>query len=355
MQFPGQAPVVGVVYSTTMSRADSALALALLYGLGGKREARLGAISVMGAGLQTAAFCDAVGRFYSPGPLANSNRVLPVGLAPAGSPSSVGESGETVKLSPDSAMVKSAMERLDEKGGPAYPHGTARWGDTSEPCALIRNALTAQADAHAVVLVSSPATYVARVLQLQGVRELIAAKVRGLILCGSEAFADAAAARTLLTDWPSPIVYVPKEIGEAVLFPASSIEKDFGWSPINPVVDAYRAYRPMPYDANTLDLAAMLYAARPNTDLFQTGAPGTLTVGDQGQPAFAPNAEGKHRSLQINPEKKQEILKQFIELATAKPVQPPARRSPTAAKPVVSPKTPEATKPPLAIKPTQPE
>ena len=341
MQFPGQAPVVGVVYATTMSRPDSALALALLYGLQGKREARMAAISVSGAGIETAAFCDAVGRFYSLGPLANSNRVLPIGLAADG------------PLPSDPPMIKAAMKRLDSKGAPLFVNTTANLGDTSEPCALIRNALTAQADAHAVVIVSAPSTYVARVLNLQGTRELIGSKVRALVLCDIGGSQDVTATRKLLAEWPSPVVLCPKGLGDAVLYPAASIEKDFAWSPAHPVVDAYRAFRPMPYDCPTLDMAAMLYAIHPESEFFEASSPGTIQIADNGSLDFVPGSEGKHRSLQLNAARKDELLKQYITVASAKPVPPPARRNfgkqaDPAAKPA------EAPKPAAPVKPIQP-
>src|SRR5437016_2090629 len=91
---------LGIVYLTTMSRADSALALALIHGFEGKQEARIGAVAICGSGLGAAAFCDAVGRFYSvTGRLPNTNTLLPVGLAAAG------------PLAADSPMVTKVLHR----------------------------------------------------------------------------------------------------------------------------------------------------------------------------------------------------------------------------------------------------
>src|ERR1019366_239671 len=45
-----------------------------------------------------------------------------------------------------------------------------------------------------------------------------------------------------------------------------------------PVVAAYRAYRPMPYDAPAAAMAAALYAVRPQENYFTVSGPGTLTV-----------------------------------------------------------------------------
>src|SRR5215472_4256955 len=120
MQFPFQGkPPLGIVYLTTMNRPDAALALALIYGLEGKREARIASVAVTGSGLGAAAFCDVVARIYNGNsPFVTSNRVLPVGLAAEG------------PLPPDSPMVKAALDRRNEKGE-AYVRDVRKIGDTA--------------------------------------------------------------------------------------------------------------------------------------------------------------------------------------------------------------------------------
>ncbi len=319
MQFPGQAsPVVGVIYNTTMSRPDAALALAAIYGWEGKREARVGAVAVSGSGLGAAVFCDMVYRFYAgPGPLANANRVLPIGLA------------ADRAMPPDPPMVKTALARQDAKGASQYPHSIEKVSDTSEVTAMIRNALTAQADGKAVVVLSAPATYLARVLDLLGTQELITAKVKNLIFCDVGGVQDVPAARKVLQNWPTPIVFCGKEVGEALPFPAESIEKDFAWSSAHPVVDAYQAFRAMPYDAPSSDLAAVYYAVHSEQPYFTLSEPGMVTVGDDGRVSFAKAAEGKHRSLVLNPDKQAELLQNYREIASAKPVPRRAFGKPT--------------------------
>ena len=86
-------------------------------------------------------------------------------------------------------------------------------------------------------------------------------------------------------------------MGDALPYPGASIEKDFAWSPAHPVVDAYRAYKPMPYDAPASALAAVLQAALPDEKYFTLSEPGTISVLDDGRTRFAPQAEGKHRYL----------------------------------------------------------
>ena len=103
---------------------------------------------------------------------------------------------------------------------------------------------------------------------------------------------DVAAARKLFAEWPTPIVAVGAEVGEALPYPGASIEKDFAWSPAHPVVDAYRAFKPMPYDAPAAALAAMLHAVQPDEGFFKLSDPGTISVQDDGRTQFTPGAGG---------------------------------------------------------------
>ena len=86
--------------------------------------------------------------------------------------------------------------------------------------------------------------------------------------------ADPAAAEKVFAGWPTPIVTVGREIGEALPFPGESIAKDFAYSGAHPIADAYRAYQPMPYDAPSWAMAAMLYAAHPNDGYFKPSGSG---------------------------------------------------------------------------------
>jgi hypothetical protein len=143
-----------------------------------------------------------------------------------------------------------------------------------EVLALIRNSLTNTADQNAVAVLGAPATCLATILDLPLVKELIAAKVRSLIVSDSGAPQDVAAMRKMLAAWPTPIVLCGREPGESLPYPGSRIEKDFAWTPAHPVADAYRAFHAMPCDAPSWDMAAMLYAVHPDSGLFQLSEPG---------------------------------------------------------------------------------
>jgi purine nucleosidase len=313
--FGGKQPI-GVIYNTSMNRPDAALALALLYGFEGRRESRMGAICVVGAGLNTAIFCDMVGRMYMLGPARNANSVLPVGLA------------DILPLPPDSAMVRPAIERKNEKDEPRYARGIRRLSDTSLAEAVLRNGVIFNAEA--VVVLSAPATYLAKSLDLLGVRDLYKERVKRLVIVDSGApQKDVPAIRRILAEWPAPIFFCGSEVGLALPFPGARIETDFAWTPAHPVADAYRAYQPMPYDAPSHDLAAAHFAVHPDSGFFRLSEPGAVAVSDDGRMQFSPGGTGKVRSLTVEPAQKDKAIQAFVEIATAKPV-PPTRFRPPA-------------------------
>lgn len=282
MQFPVVKPPVGIVFDSAMDRIDDVLALAMLHGFDGKDQARIAAIAVSNSNLQAAQFCDAVRIFYASattGPAAMFMHAPPVGLAdtkPAASAPMLAVS------------EKSAVKSIN---------------DTAEVGTLIRNALTAYHDTNAAVVLSGPATDLAKLLDMYGVKDLIARKVRLLCVTESGLSADVAAARKVYDMWPTPIVTVKEDVGTALPFPGESIEKDFAWASGHPVVDAYRAYKPMPYDAPSWAMAAMLYAVRPKENYFKLSG-----------------ADDKRRYLMADPEQKERVIRAYIELASAKPV-----------------------------------
>jgi inosine-uridine nucleoside N-ribohydrolase len=322
MQFPGQSkPPVGILFDTDIGESiDDALAMALLYGLDGKNEVRVVSVSVSRPSLKSAALAEAIGRFYAgavSGAFGAVGRTLPIGLRLDGKPA------------PDTPMLTGPLAKRNEKGEPVYPQDIEKPNDTAEVPALLRNALTSQYDQNCIVILAGPATNLAQILGLPGVKEMIAKKVRFLSVMGGaypdgkpefNIKADIPAAKKLFAEWPTPIVASGSEVGAALPFPASSIEKDFAWTPNHPVADAYRAYKPMPYDAPSWDMTAVLYAARPQENYFQLSAPGRISVLDDGRTKFLPAADGKHRYLMLDPAQKDRIIQAYTEIASAKPV-----------------------------------
>jgi hypothetical protein len=311
----GVKPPLGVIFDTDIGlHIDSALALAILYAFDAKNQARVTSVSVGRTNLGAAAFCDAVARFYAAGGFMRS---LPVGMSIAG------------WKTEDTPMLSVPLSKKNPDGQPAYKHTVADVNDTADVAALIRNALTAQYDGNCVAVLAGPATNLASVLPLPRAKELIAAKLKFLVV-SLGAFpsgepdprlqADIASARRLLAEWPGPIVASGHEVSKDVLFPGASIERDFAWTQAHPIVDAYRAYKTMPYDAATRDMSAMLYAVRPQEGYFKLSGPGTISVTDDGRAQFTEASDGRHRYLISDPAQKERIVKTYTELAAIKPV-----------------------------------
>ncbi|MDE3165966.1 MAG: hypothetical protein KGN36_09180 [Acidobacteriota bacterium] len=311
MQFQGAGrPPVGIVYDAGFGNTmDGALALAALYGFQGKGEDRVIAVNCSRPGLDSAIFADILVRFYTgaPGPFA----IAPaIGLALG-------------KGAPEPAWVEAVV------GKTAYPRNITKANDTADPVAVFRNALTAQLDDNAIVFLGGPATNLAQALDLPGVKELIEGKVRLLVTtlgnypagaADPQVRADVRAARRVFADWPGPIVAAGGELGGAIAFPGASIEKDFAWAPDHPLVDAYRAAAPMPYDAPAPALAAALYAVRPKEGYFQLSEPGTITAGDDGRVHFAPAPGGRHRYLIADPAQQDRIRQILVEAVGTRPI-----------------------------------
>jgi hypothetical protein len=304
MQFQSQGkPPAGIVFDADLGNTiDDALALAMLYGFQGKNESRVLSVSTTKSSLAAAIFADVLVRFYTgePGPFAPA---IPIGLSLSGN------------MSAPNPMLDAVA------GNAKYARTIVKMNDTADPVALIRNALSAQFDQNAIVVLTGPATDLAGLLALPEAPPLIAQKVRYLVVAADAlTMSDIPAASRLFAEWPTPVVIAPAELGDEVPFPGAAIDKDFAWSDAHPLVAAYRAFRPMPYDAPAVALAAALYAVRPQENYFKLSDPGTVTVSGDGRIRLAPAPGGKHRTLIADPAQKERIQQIYAETASTKPV-----------------------------------
>jgi len=282
MQAPTPKPPPGVIFDSAMDRIGHALALALLYGLEAKGESRVLSVSVSRASLKAAQFCDVFARF-------SGGFHFAVGLA-TGAPSA------------DPAMVSAVVDARAADGSPVYPRTVQKLTDTALVPAVARNALTAQDDSNAIVILAGPATDLAKWLDLGGAKEVIAAKVQRLVIAASEeeVRADSRSMKKVLGEWPTEIVTVPEELGAAIRFPAAAIEKEFAWAPHHPLVEAYRADHPG--DAPAGAMAAALFAVRPDAGFFKLS-----------------DAGPRHRQLSADPAQNERVIQALVEIASAKP------------------------------------
>jgi hypothetical protein len=280
---------IGIVFNTSMSRPDAALALAALYVLSSRRQTRVCGVCVTGAGLEAAIFCDIVARFYSgQSRPASSNAVPPVGLA-IESP-----------MPPSAPMVDAAVKKTRPDGSPQYVRSIQRAADTSVPDAMLRNAITFSAEA--VVVLSAPATWLARSLRLAGTIAQYKQRVKRVVIVeAGDDEQDRAALDSVVAALPVPVVRCGRGVGEALAVPRAQVESGFTWAPANPVADALRASAGSAVPLH--DVAAVHYALNPAS-------------------AFYAVTDGR---LVVEPAQREACASALVALLTAKPAAPPPR------------------------------
>jgi inosine-uridine nucleoside N-ribohydrolase len=296
---------VPLIFDTDIGNdVDDALALAIIHSFESRGEAKLLAVTITKDNRYAAPYIDLVDTFYR-------RPEIPVGVVRNG------------KTPEDSDMIRIPVQRKNTDGSFVYPRRIADGSAAPDALDVLRKALGAAADNSVVIAQVGFSTNLARLLASDAL--LIRRKVRllsvmfGHFPLGQAEYnvkTDIPAAQKLVNEWPTPIVFSGFEIGEALLFPAASIEHDFAWAPNNPVVDAYRAYKKMPYDRPTWDLTAVLYAIRPEGRYFNLSATGKVSVDDKGVTHFAESADGRHRYLILDPGQKARTLEALILLAT---------------------------------------
>ncbi len=289
---------VPVIFDTDMGNdIDDALALAMLHALESRGECKIVAVTITKDNPWAAPYIDLVNTYYG-------RPDIPIGMVKSG--------GVTPADSP--------MIQVPAQSG-RYPHKIQSGADAPDAAGVLRKALAAQADGSVVIVQVGFSTNLAHLLENSP--DLIAKKVKLLVMMAGD-FAkpnpefnikmDIPSAQKLVRNWPTPIVTSGYEIGNSMLFPASSITRDF---PANhPVADAYRNYKKFPYDRPTWDITAVLYAVRPNDGYFSVSEPGTIQVDSKGVTTLAPSANGKHRYMVMDDVQRARTLEAMILLSS---------------------------------------
>ena len=137
-------------------------------------------------------------------------------------------------------------------------------------------------------------------------------------LCEYNVVKDIPSAKKVFEEWPGEIVVSPFEVGRDILYPAASIENDFGWTEAHPVVEAYKKFLQMPYDRPTWDLTALLYAVE-GAGMFSLSPAGKITVAENGSIAFTPDPSGNCRYLITDEEQKAALSDYFVKMISSAP------------------------------------
>lgn len=310
---------VRLIFDTDIGNdIDDALALAVIHALASRDECELLAVTISKDNAYCAPFVDAINTLYGQGQ-------IPIGMVRGG------------KTPEDGKFVRQISQARDG-GELRYPHDLQHGDEAPEATGLLRRILAEQPDNSVVFVVVGFSTNLARLLEsspddhspLAG-RELVARKARLLsIMAGMfsqsdrrkeyNVHIDAPAARLVFDAWPTEIVASGWEIGRAIKYPATSIERDFRWVDQHPVCEAYALYDKMPYDRETWDLTSVLYAVRPDRDYFDLSPPGRISVDDDAVTQFTPDDEGRHRYLLVDEQQIERVREALVQLAS----QPPA-------------------------------
>jgi hypothetical protein len=325
-QQPEPRPPVGVAFDGDLGvRADAALALALLNGLTAKQSARRISLSVSRPSLTAARLADVIAEFYPTLPVGAG--FLTVGML------------EGVVPKGDAPALARVLATQTPDGKAAFETRVQRGIDTADSATLIRNLLLAQHDGNAIVFLAGAATGLARLLALYGARAQIAAKVKLLVVAagaypagGADASIalDVAAARQVFAEWPTPVVAVGSEVGQAVPFPIAKLDQGLaGSSAPHPIAAACRAIGGTAADLPTTALAGMLHAIEPENPDLVASPPGTISVLDDGRTRFVPGAGGRHRYLSVNPAQRERLLATYVSLVSAPPAPRPTRKLPS--------------------------
>lgn len=308
---------VPLIFDTDVGNdIDDALALGLIHALESRGECRLLAVTINKDNELCAPFVDLVNTFYDRGD-------VPIGVVHGG------------RTPEDGNYLRPVVEARDGDR-PRYPRRLASGRDAPDATDLLRKTLAAAEDSSVVIVAVGFSTNLARLLDSPpdehsrlGGAELVACKCRLLSMmagmyAGAErhkeynVYIDVAAARRVFERWPTPIVASGFEIGQAIKYPAASIERDFNYVAHHPLREAYERYQKMPYDRETWDLTSVLYAVRPR-QYFDVSPPGTIEVDSQDITQFRPGEGGKHRYLVLNAEQTAGIRNVFVDLVSSRP------------------------------------
>ncbi len=314
---PPPVPPVKVIFDTDMCNdIDDGLALAMLHALQSRGACELLAVTITTPDEQVAPFIDAVNHFYG-------RPSIPLGMTRG-----------TIKFDPSKYL---GLASVQEDGKPRYPHDIMRGSDTPAAATLLREVLSAQPDHSVVVIQVGYFTNLAALLRtsgdaispLDGV-ELVRRKVKFLSAMagtfGSEQrdfefniMQDQTAARDTARLWPTPIVWSGKEVGLALHYPATSIERDYSYVKHHPIAEAYCLFEPPPHNRPCWDLTSVLHAVYPDRGYFELSNPGRVSVEHDGYTRFDEQADGRDRYLKVNPTQVSRLIEAFVLLASQPP------------------------------------
>ncbi len=318
------AEVPGLIYDTDIcGDCDDVLALAMIHALQSRGACKLLAVTVSVDNDLAAPFVDAVNTFYGRGD-------IPIGV--------VGEGGVV-----EQSKYLGLVEQKERDGRFRYPHNLLTGKDAPPATQVLRKVLATQADHSVVIAQVGFSTNLARLLDsgpdeyssLSGI-DLVKRKVKLLSLMAGafqpidgnqnyqeyNVMRDIPSCQQLVERWPTPMVFSGFEIGIALPYPATSIQRDYGYVPHHPVAEAYIHSIPPPHNRPTWDLTAVLFAVLGDRGYFDVSPRGRATINKDGSCRFEETSQGSHSYLILRPEQQPRVLEALVQLSS----QPPQSR-----------------------------
>lgn len=309
-------PIKIILETDIGNDVDDALALGLAYNYLNAGKIDLLAVCINKEGTAPGEFTDIMNTYYG-------HPEIPIGIIKEGADC------ETDAVN----YAKAVVDMKNEDGTPAFKRSISEYGALPEAHKLYRKILAEQEDNSVVIVSVGFSTNLIKLLATEGDefsplggKELVAKKVKRLITMAGDfenpdiheynVWKDIPAAKIIFEQWPTPVVTSPFELGIQTCYPATSIENDF--APLNPIVEAYKSYLPMPYDRPMWDPTALMYAVE-GAEWFTVSPVGNITVTDEGSTLFCEDAQGDRQYISVNAEQAKAIVDHFVELIPAVP------------------------------------
>jgi len=309
---------VPVIFDTDLGNdVDDIMALQMLYNYENKGKINIVGITISKSNPYTIQYIDAYNRF-------NKKYDIPIGYVYDG------------QNKDDGKYLRQTLDTMIDGKKILYPNLSI---SDSLPQAYIlhRKLLSEQPDSSVIFIVVGPDTNIKRLLEsksdqysdLNGV-ELVRKKVKLLVVMGgnfdipSRSFPewniiqDIQASRVMFANWPTKIVASGYEVGQKLLFPHQSILNDFPEAYKNPLCVSYKLFEKMPYDRQTWDLTAVLYATNQKSNFFDISESGYISIDEKGNSQFSPSKKGKHYYLSIKDDQIPNTLGELIYSVTGR-------------------------------------
>ena len=315
---------IPLIFDTDIGNdCDDVLALGVIHALQTSGECELLAVTITKDHALAAPFVDVVNTFYGRGG-------IPIGVCHSGITNDEGKFN--------------GLAAIQDDGVDRYPHDLRSGKDAPDAVTLLRKTLAAQDDGSVVIAQVGFSTNLANLLKsepdehspLRGI-ELVKQKVRLLsIMAGAfqqvvggtvrqydhkeyNIIIDLPAAKSLGSDWPTPIVWSGFEIGENLTYPHQSILNDYNYVAHHPLAEAYTLYTPPPHYRPTWDLTSVLYAIRPDRGYFDLSPPGRVSITADGLTTFKEFVDGRDRYLILRDEQKGKATEALVQLSRQRP------------------------------------